>query len=221
MSEKLWSDVDDYIVQRLVPEDAVMDAVLAANSAGGLPAIDVSAAQGRFLELLVSMTGAKKVLEIGTLGGYSTLWMARALPPGGRIVTLEFSPRHAEVAKANFARAGATDKIELRVGAALDSLPGVEEDGLAPFDLVFIDADKPNNPGYLDWAVRLSRKGTVIVLDNVIRDGAVIEARSGDRSVEGARQGFDFLGSHPRLRATALQTVGAKGYDGFAIAVVD
>jgi predicted O-methyltransferase YrrM len=221
MSEKLWSDVDAYIVDKLVPEDAAMAEVLKANTDGGLPAIDVSAAQGRFLELLVSMTGAKSILEIGTLGGYSTLWMARALPSGGRIVTLEYSPRHAEVAKANFKRAGAADRIELRVGAALETLPGVEKDGLGPFDLVFIDADKPNNPGYLDWAVKLSRKGTVIVLDNVIREGGVIREKSGDRSVEGARQGFDFLGSHPRLRATALQTVGAKGYDGFAIAVVD
>ena len=221
MSEKLWSDVDDYVVAKLVPDDPVMAAVLAANNAGGLPAIDVSSAQGRFLELLVTMTGARKILEIGTLGGYSTLWMARALPADGRIVTLEYSPRHAEVARANFERAGAGDRIELRVGPALDTLPGVERDGLGPFDLVFIDADKPNNPGYLDWAVRLSNKGTVIVLDNVIREGAVIREKSNDRSVEGARQGFDFLGSHPRLRATALQTVGAKGYDGFAIAVVD
>lgn len=220
MSEERWSEVDDYIVDRLLPSDPLMDAVLAANRAGGLPAIDVSAAQGRFLELLVRITGARRILEIGTLGGYSTIWMARALPADGRVVTLEYSPRHADVARANFERAGLGAQIELRVGAALDTLPGVEKDGLGPFDLVFIDADKPNNPGYLDWAVRLARPGTVIVLDNVIRDGAVIRERSGDASVGGARAGFDFLGTHPRLVATALQTVGAKGYDGFAIALV-
>ena len=221
MSEKLWSEVDNYIVDKLLPVDPVMNAVLAANAAGGLPAIDVSAAQGRYLELLVRMTGAKRILEIGTLGGYSTIWMARALPAGGRVVTLEYSPKHAAVAKANFERAGVAGRIELRVGAALDSLPGIDKDGLGPFDLIFIDADKPNNPGYLEWAVKLARPGSVIVLDNVIRDGAVIEAKSGDANVEGARAGFDFLGTHPRLRATALQTVGAKGYDGFAIAIVD
>jgi predicted O-methyltransferase YrrM len=220
MSEERWSEVDDYIVDRLLPSDPLMDAVLAANRAGGLPAIDVSAAQGRFLELLVRITGARRILEIGTLGGYSTIWMARALPADGRVVTLEYSPRHADVARANFERAGLGAQIELRVGAALDTLPGVEKDGLGPFDLVFIDADKPNNPGYLDWAVRLAQPGTVIVLDNVIRDGAVIRERSGDASVGGARAGFDFLGTHPRLVATALQTVGAKGYDGFAIALV-
>jgi predicted O-methyltransferase YrrM len=220
MSEKLWADVDGYIVDKLLPADPLMDQVLAANHAGGLPTIDVSAAQGRFLELLVRISGARNILEIGTLGGYSTIWMARALPDGGRVVTLEYSPKHADVARANFERAGLTSIIDLRVGPALESLPGVEADGRGPFDLVFIDADKPNNPGYLEWAVKLARPGTVIVLDNVIRDGRVIEAGSGDRNVEGARAGFDFLGSHPRLRATALQTVGAKGYDGFAVAVV-
>jgi predicted O-methyltransferase YrrM len=221
MSEKLWSEVDSYIAERLLPDDPLMDEVLANNAKGRLPPIDVSPAQGRYLELLVRMTGAKRILEIGTLGGYSTLWMARALPEDGKVVTLEYSPIHAMVARGNFKRAGLTDRIDLRVGAALDSLPGVEKDGLGPFDLIFIDADKPNNPHYLDWAMRLSRKGTVIVLDNVIRDGAVIKENSGDASVEGARAGFDFLGNNKRLRATALQTVGAKGYDGFAIAIVD
>jgi predicted O-methyltransferase YrrM len=221
MSDKLWSEVDSYIADRLLPADPLMDEVLANNAKGRLPPIDVSAAQGRYLELLVRMTGAKRILEIGTLGGYSTLWMARALPEDGKVVTLEYSPIHAMVARGNFKRAGLTDRIDLRVGAALDSLPGVEKDGLGPFDLIFIDADKPNNPHYLDWAMRLSRKGTVIVLDNVIRDGAVIKESSGDASVEGARAGFDFLGNNKRLRATALQTVGAKGYDGFAIAIVD
>jgi predicted O-methyltransferase YrrM len=220
MSEQLWTDVDSYIAEKLIPADPLMDAVLAANQAGGLPAIDVSAAQGRFLELLVRMTGARTILEIGTLGGYSTLWMARALPAGGRVVTLEVSPKHADVARQNFERAGLSAIIELRVGPALDSLPGIERDSLGPFDLVFIDADKPGNRGYLEWAVKLSRPGTVIVLDNVIRDGKVIRTDGADRSVEGARDGFDFIGGHPRLTATALQTVGAKGYDGFAVALV-
>jgi predicted O-methyltransferase YrrM len=221
MNEKLWSEVDSFIVDKLLPDDPVMAQVLEANRKGRLPAIDVSAAQGRFLELLVKIAGARNILEVGTLGGYSTIWMARALPPGGRIVTLEYSKMHALVARGNFQRAGLEDRIELRIGAALDTLPGVEKDGLAPFDLIFIDADKPNNSNYLDWAVKLARRGTVIVLDNVIRDGGVIDAGSGDASIVGTRQAFELLGSHPRLKATALQTVGAKGYDGFAIAVVD
>ena len=219
MSEKLWSEVDSYIVEKLAA-DPVMDEVIKANAAAGLPAIDVSAAQGRFLELLVRMTGARKILELGTLGGYSTIWMARALPEDGRVVTLEHSQFHAMVARGNFKRAGVADRIDLRVGAALDTLPGVESDGAGPFDLVFIDADKTNNAAYLDWAVRLSRPGTVIVLDNVIREGEVVRQASGNAGVEGSRAAFDFLAAHPRLTATALQTVGAKGYDGFAIAVV-
>ncbi|HHY48789.1 MAG TPA: O-methyltransferase [Alphaproteobacteria bacterium] len=222
MSEKLWSEVDAYIARTLLAgADPVFADVLGANAAGGLPAIDVSPAQGRFLELLVRITGARRVLEIGTLGGYSTIWMARALPADGRLVTLEFSPWHAEVARANVERAGVAGQVDLRVGPALESLPKVEREGVGPFDLIFIDADKPNNPNYVDWAVKLARPGTVIVLDNVVRDGAVIEEGSGDASVEGARRGLELMGRHPRLRATALQTVGAKGYDGFAIAVVD
>jgi predicted O-methyltransferase YrrM len=221
MSEKLWSDVDTYIVEKLLPADPVMIEVLAANRKGGLPAIDVSAAQGRFLELLVRITGARKILEIGTLGGYSTIWMARGMPADGRILTLEYSKMHALVARGNFQKADLADRIELRIGAALDTLPGVEADGLGPFDLIFIDADKPNNPNYLEWAVKLSRKGTVIVLDNVVRDGAIVDVDGADPSITGTRKAFDFLGTHPRLKATALQTVGAKGYDGFAIAVVE
>jgi predicted O-methyltransferase YrrM len=220
MGKKLWAKVDRYIVDKLLPDDPAMAAIIVANAEGGLPAIDVSAAQGRFLELMVRITGARKILEIGTLGGYSTTWMARALPEGGKIVTLEYAPSHAEVAKANFSRAAVAERIEVRVGPALDSLPGVESDGLGPFDLVFIDADKPNNPHYLDWAVKLSRPGTVIILDNVVRDGGVIEKKSEDAGIKGTRAAFDLIGSHSRLTATALQTVGAKGYDGFAIAVV-
>ena len=166
------------------------------------------------------MTGSKRILEIGTLGAYSTIWMGRALPAEGRIVTLEYSELHAKVARENIERAGLSDRIQIRVGPALETLPGVQTDGLAPFDLIFIDADKPNNPNYLEWAVKLARTGTVIVLDNVIRDGKVIEESSDDDSVRGTRAGLAFMGSHPRLKATALQNVGVKGYDGFAIAVV-
>jgi predicted O-methyltransferase YrrM len=220
VGQKKWSKVDAYVAEKLLPADAVLDAALAANAAGGLPAIDVSPPQGKLLSLLVRMNGARRVLEIGTLGGYSTIWMARALPADGRLVTLEYEPRHAAVAKTNIERAGLADKVDIHVGRAIDNLPKLAAEGLDPFDFVFIDADKPSNPQYLEWALKLSRPGTVIVLDNVIRDGAVIEAKSGDANVEGARAGFDFLGSNSRLDATALQTVGSKGYDGFAIAIV-
>lgn len=221
MGQKKWSKVDAYVAERLLPPDAVLEAALAANAANGLPPIDVSPPQGRLLNLLVRMSGARRVLEIGTLGGYSTICMARALPDDGRLLTLEFEPRHAAVAKANVERAGLSGKVDIRVGKALDNLPKVAAEGLGPFDFIFIDADKPSNPQYLDWALKLSQPGTVIVLDNVIRDGAVIKSKSGDANVEGARAGFDFLGSSSRLDATALQTVGSKGYDGFAIAIVN
>lgn len=221
MTQKTWSAVDDYIVANLIAADPVLDAVLEANRAAGLPAIDVSAPQGRLLNLLVRTSGAKRVLEVGTLGGYSTIWMARGLPAGGRVVTLEANPHHADVARANIERAGLAAMIEVRTGAALETLPGLAAEGEGPFDLVFIDADKPNNPGYLDWALRLARPGTIIVCDNVIRNGAVVDAESGDANVEGARAAFRIMGSHPRLTATALQTVGSKGYDGFIVAVVD
>ncbi|MHB1102135.1 MAG: O-methyltransferase [Devosia sp.] len=221
MGQKKWSKVDAYIAEKLLPPDAVLAAALAANAADGLPPIDVSPPQGRLLNLLVRMSGARRVLEIGTLGGYSTIWMARALPEDGKLVTLEFEPRHAAVAKANIERAGLSGKVDIRVGKAIDNLPKVAAEGMGPFDFVFIDADKPSNPQYLDWALKLSRSGTVIVLDNVIRDGAVIKSKSGDASVEGARVGFDFFGGSLRLDATALQTVGSKGYDGLAIAIVN
>jgi predicted O-methyltransferase YrrM len=215
MDEARAAAVDRYIADRLIPDDPAW--VLGANAAAGLPAIDVSPAQGRFLALLVRMTGARRVLEIGTLGGYSTIWMARALPGDGRLVSLEYDPRHAEVARSNVARAGLSERVEIRVGAAAESLPKLE----GPFDLVFIDADKPGNPLYVDWAVRLARPGTVIVLDNVVRAGQVIEEGSGDPSVQGSRAAFDAIAAHPRLSATALQTVGAKGWDGFALMLVD
>ena len=220
MDHTIWSDVDAYIEDRLIPHDAIMAGVLEANRAARLPAIDVSPAQGKFLDLLVRMTGARLVLEIGTLGAYSSIWMGRALGRGGRLVTLEFRPEHAAVARQNIVAAGLADIIEVRQGRAIDSLPKLFEEKLYPFDLIFIDADKPSNAAYLDWAVRLSRPGTVIVCDNVIRNGAVTDALSNDGSVQGSRSAFDFLHSHPRLSATALQTVGAKGYDGFAIGIV-
>jgi len=217
MSEKDWTAVDEYIGEQLLADaDPVFEAVLRANAAGGLPAIDVSPAQGKFLHLLVRIAGARRILEIGTLGAYSTIWMAKALPPGGELVTLEYSPKHAEVAKANLARAGVLDTVTVHIGAALDSLPRLK----GPFDLVFIDADKPNNANYLDWAVKLSHPGTLIILDNVVRGGKVVDGTSADANVKGARGGFDFFKSHPHLEATSLQTVGLKGWDGFVLARV-
>lgn len=221
MSSKTWTAVDDYIVASLFEADPVLDAVLRANRDQGLPAIDVSAAQGKLLSLLVRIRGAKKVLEVGTLGGYSTIWMARGLPKDGKVVTLELDPHHAKVARSNFERAGVSDKTDLRVGPALQSLAALVDENAGPFDLIFIDADKPNNPNYLASAMKLSRSGTVIVCDNVIRDGAVVKHNSGDANVEGARAAFSFIGGEKRLDGTAIQTVGAKGYDGFAIAIVD
>jgi predicted O-methyltransferase YrrM len=217
MSSEKWSEVDAYIGERLVTEDGdLFELILAANAEAGLPAIDVSPAQGKFLNLLVKITGARRILEIGTLGGYSTVWMGKALPADGRLLSLEYVPKHAETARRNIDRAGLSGKVEVRVGAAMDLLPSVE----GPFDLVFIDADKPNNQGYLVHALRLSRPGTVIVLDNVVRDGAVTQSSSADRSVIGARAAFDLLHKHPRIDSTALQTVGLKGWDGFILGVV-
>jgi len=212
-----WTDVDAYIADRLVTDDKdLFELILAANAEAGLPAIDVSPAQGKFLNLLVKITGARRVLEVGTLGGYSTVWMGKALPDDGQLVTLEYIQKHADTARRNIDRAGLSPKVEVRIGAAMDLLPSVE----GPFDLVFIDADKPNNQGYLVHALRLSRPGTVIVLDNVVRDGEVTQKSSADRSVIGARAAFDLLHNHPRIDATALQTVGLKGWDGFILGVV-
>lgn len=217
MSEKAWSEVDTYIGANLLAgADPIFEAVLRANATGGLPAIDVSPAQGKFLNLLVTISGAKRILEIGTLGAYSTIWMAKALPAGGSMVTLEYAPRHASVAKDNLARAGLLDRVEVMVGPALESLPKLSGN----FDLVFIDADKPNNSNYLQWALKLSHPGTIIILDNVVRDGRVLEAKSGDANVNGARGAFELLKSEPRIDATALQTVGLKGWDGFVLGLV-
>ncbi|HEY0446214.1 MAG TPA: O-methyltransferase [Allosphingosinicella sp.] len=216
MSDERWSAVDEYIEDRLIAPREAPKRALAANQAAGLAAIDVSPAQGKLLHLLVRMTGARRILEIGTLGGYSTIWMASALPADGLIVTIEVDPRTAEVARENFAAAGLAGRVDLRLGAALDVLPRLE----GPFDLVFIDADKANNANYASWAVKLARPGTVIVCDNVVREGRLL-GDDGDPDVEGTRALFDLLGSEPRLSATAIQTVGRKGWDGFAIAVVD
>ena len=220
MTRKTWTAVDDYIADRLIPADRALDAALASNREGGLPAIDVSPAQGKLLNLLARMIGARRILEVGTLGGYSTIWLARALQPGGKVITLELDPHHAKVAKANVDKAGLSGSVDIRVGPALKSLEVLGKEASEPFDLIFIDADKPNNPNYLTWAMKLSRPGTVIVCDNVIRDGDVIEAKSGDENVQGARAAFDFIGKDKRLDGTAIQTVGVKGYDGFAIAIV-
>ncbi|MFC5994448.1 O-methyltransferase [Pseudonocardia hispaniensis] len=215
-AQRRWSAVDDYIHELLVGPDPALDAALEANSRAGLPAIDVSPAQGKLLHLLVRAIGAHSVLEIGTLGGYSTIWLARALPTDGRLVTLERSPVHATVARENIERAGLGELVEIREGPALETLPQLS----GPFDFVFVDADKPSNPEYLQWALRLSRPGSVIVVDNVIRGGRVLEADSDDAAVQGTRRFTEMLAAEPRVSATQIQTVGSKGHDGFALAVV-
>ncbi|MGH3438795.1 MAG: O-methyltransferase [Sciscionella sp.] len=220
MTEQQWTDVDNYLTGLLVPPDPMLDAALAASAAEGLPDIQVAPNQGKLLNLLARMAGARSILEIGTLGGYSTIWLARALRSGGRLVTLEADPTHAEVARGNIARAGLSEIVDIRVGPALRTLPQLADDGLAPFDLFFIDADKPGNPDYVAWALRLSHPGSVIVIDNVVRGGAVADTDSDDASVLGVRRMNDLLASDPRLDATAIQTVGSKGYDGLAIAMV-
>jgi predicted O-methyltransferase YrrM len=216
---KAWSDVDAYIAEHLVPPDAPLADALVANEAAGLPPIDVSPPQGKFLHILARLIGARRILEIGTLGGYSTIWLARALPEGGQVVTLEFSPHHAKTAETNIAKAGLSHAVAIHVRPALESLPKLPPD--APFDLIFVDADKRSNPEYLSWALKLSHPGTVIVVDNVVRDGLVLDATTTDPDVQGIRRFFDMLANEPRLTATALQTVGSKGWDGFAIAIVN
>lgn len=220
MSETIWQDVDAYVEERLGIVDPALAMALAANRDAGLPTIDVSPAHGRMLEIFARMVSARRVLEIGTLGGYSTICLARGLAEGGRVVTLEADPKHAEVARANLARAGVAERVEIRIGKALDTLPALEAEGAGPFDLVFADADKRSNPDYLAWAVRLGRPGTAIVIDNVIRDGRVLDARTADADIAGTRALFDALAAEPRLTATAVQTVGSKGYDGFVLAIL-
>lgn len=220
MTQDTWNAVDNYIDDELGLNDPILDAAIAANAAGGLPAIDVTASQGKLLQLLARLTGAKRILEIGTLGGYSTIWLARALPPDGHLITLEFEPKHAAVAKSNIERAGLSHIVEVRTGAALDSLPVIEAENAGPFDLFFIDADKVNNPVYLDWAIRLSRPGSVIIVDNVVREGGLADSNSDDAAIRASRKVVELIASDPRVDGTVIQTVGTKGYDGFAIAMV-
>ena len=220
MNENRWTAVDQYVDHLLVEPDGALDAALDASTAAGLPAISVTPSQGKLLNLLARAIGARRILELGTLGGYSTIWLARALPAGGRVVTIESSPKHANVARGNLERAAVAPLVDLRVGAALDVLPLLSAERAGPFDFIFIDADKPNYPHYLEWAIALSRPGSLIVADNVVRDGAVVDAQSDDPMVLGARNFNALLGSDRRVSGTIVQTVGAKGYDGFAVALV-
>ncbi|MET9777491.1 O-methyltransferase [Streptomyces sp. NPDC006367] len=217
---RLWADVDAYFAGHLAADDGPLEAALRDSEAAGLPPLAVTAAQGKFLQLLAQIQGARTVLEIGTLGGYSTIWLARALPADGRLVTLEYSARHAEVAVRNIARAGLESLVDVRVGPALESLPKLADENPPPFDLVFIDADKGNNPHYLEWALKLTSTGSLIVVDNVVRGGRVADAGDDSADVRGTRAAVEMIGSHPRLSGTAIQTVGGKGYDGFALARV-
>lgn len=221
MSEsQTWNDVDDYFVTHLSPDDEHLAAALRDSEAAALPQISVTANQGKFLQLLAQVQGARRILEIGTLGGYSTIWLARALPADGRLISLEYSAQHAEVACRNIARTGLGPLVEVRVGPALESLPKLADENPEPFDLVFIDADKANNPHYVEWALRLTRVGSVIVVDNVVRGGRVADADSTEPDVRGTRAAIELIAAHPKLTGTAIQTVGAKGYDGFALARV-
>ena len=220
MTQDQWTAVDRYITDLLVRPDPALNAALASSTAAGLPAINVSPPQGKLLQLLARAQGARKILEIGTLGGYSTIWLARALPAGGRLITLEADPKHADVARANIARAGLAGVVEVRLGRGIDTLPHLVEEKLGPFDLIFIDADKPGYPDYLPWALKLSRAGTLIIADNVVRKGAVADASSSDPNVQGVRRYNELVAAEPRLSATAIQTVGSKGYDGLTIALV-
>ena len=217
MTSDTWSAVDRFVVDTLSDSDPVLDAAQRAADTAGLPAISVSAAQGKFLHLLARIRGARRILEIGTLAGYSTIWLARALPPGGQLITLEYDPRHADVARANIARAGLADRVEVRVGRAIEALPGLVVD--EPFDLIFIDADKPSTSDYFRWALKLSRPGTVIIVDNVVRDGRLVDA-NGDGDVQGMRRFPEAAANEARVEGTVLQTVGVKGYDGFALLLV-
>jgi predicted O-methyltransferase YrrM len=215
-----WAAVDHLVGAQLLGEDAALRAALEANAAAGLPGIDVSPAQGKMLHLLARLAGARRILEIGTLGGYSTIWLARALPADGRLVTLELQQRHAEVARSNLERAGCADRVDVRTGPALDTLAAMRAAGEPPFDLVFIDADKPSNPAYFEAALALSRPGTAIVVDNVVREGAVADAASEDPKVVGTRAMFAAIAARPDVSATVIQTVGVKKWDGFLLAVV-
>lgn len=220
MDKELWTAVDQYFIEKLIPTDPVLERASSANAAAGLPHIDVAPNQGKLLHLIARIHRAQRILEIGTLGGYSTIWLARALSANGKLITLEAEPKHAEVARGNIEHAGLLSLVDLRLGPALDSLQTLWQESSQPFDLIFIDADKENNPAYLEWSLRFSRPGTLIICDNVVRDGAVIDAQSSSADIQGTRRFFDMVAADPRLDATALQTVGTKGYDGFALALV-
>ena len=217
-TDELWTAIDDYFADCLVAGDEALDAALAASDAAGLPSINVAPNQGKLLMLLARAIGARRILEIGTLGGYSTIWLARGLSPNGRLITLEANPAFAKVARTNVARAGLGETVEVRVGRAIDTLPGLAAE--SPFDLIFIDADKSGTPGYFQWAVRLSRLGSLIIVDNVVREGTVLDAASDDANVQGMRRFFELAATDPRVSGTALQTVGSKGHDGLAIVLV-
>jgi predicted O-methyltransferase YrrM len=220
MMQTPWTQVDRFLTDLLLPADPVLEEALAAGVAAGLPAINVAPNQGKLLYLLARIIGARRILEIGTLAGYSTIWLARALPPGGHLVTLEANPTHADVARCNLARAGLEKVVDLRVGPAADTLPQLIAEAGTPYDLVFIDADKPSYPDYLAWSLQLTRVGGLIIGDNVVRDGKVADASSPDENAQGARKFLELLAAEPRVEATALQTVGSKGWDGFALALV-
>jgi predicted O-methyltransferase YrrM len=220
MTQERWTAVDRYITDLFVPPDPALEAALEDSGRAGLPSINVSPNQGKLLLLLARIQGARTILEIGTLGGYSTIWLARALAPGGRLITLEADPKHADVARANIARAGLADVVELRLGPALETLPQLAAEKCGPFDLIFIDADKPGYPDYFAWALKLSHRSSLIIADNVVRDGAVSDPGSLDPRVQAVRRFNEMVAAEPRVSATVIQTVGSKGYDGFAIALV-
>lgn len=221
MSQNDWTAIDEYITDLLVKPDAALNEALASSAAAGLPSINVSPCQGKMLHILARGHAARNILEIGTLGGYSTIWLARALPEGGRLLSLEIDPKHAEVAQKNITRAGVANRVEIRLGKALDSLAQIQTERQAAFDFIFIDADKPNNSNYFQWALRLSRPGALIVVDNVVRSGKVVDSGNTEANVEGVRRLNELMSSEPRVTVTEIQTVGVKGYDGFALALVN
>jgi predicted O-methyltransferase YrrM len=221
VTQDLWTTVDQYIADQLAPADPALTAALEASAAAGLPAINVSPAQGKLLHIFARLLNARAILEVGTLGGYSTIWMARGLAPEGRLITLEADPRHAALARQNIAGAGVQDVVEVRVGKALEALPTLASEGAGPFDLIFIDADKANTPAYFTWALKLAHPGTLIVVDNVVRKGAVADPATHDADVKGMQRFFEMAGAERRVTATAIQTVGSKGYDGFSVVLVN
>ena len=219
-TQDLWNRVDQRLEELLIRPEENLSAAVESNRANGLPSIDVSPLFGKLLGMLIGISGARHVLEVGTLGGYSTIWMARALPEDGHVITLELDPHHAEVAQSNLVRVGVSDRVDIRVGPAAESLRKLHEEGADPFDFIFLDADKRSMPIYLDWSLKLARKGTIIVADNVVRDGRILDTDTTDQDTQGTRRFLELAGANPRLHITALQTVGIKDHDGFAIAVV-